>query len=691
MDMARWVADPLTGALSAALLHSLWQLAAVGLGAALVLRMTPEDRPSVRYALGCLGLLVMLLLPVFTAISHLQESPGRGSAVSHSPSLVGGTVSSPALEEVSAGPRGEGRGNADLRGDSLFGVHIPDSWQTVIDQRRPWLAVLWALGVLVFSLRHLGAWLLVRRRLGGAAEPATAEWQDRTQRLARRLQVTRPYRLLVGKGGGSPILLGWIRPTIVVPASLLLQLPSGQVEALVAHELAHLRRYDDWVNLAQLVVESLLFYHPAVWWLSGRVREEREASCDELAARGVGSRRRYGEALARLAGGSGPWKPALGAADSEIVRRLRRLVGTTDGAGATSGLVVVASVVLLLGGGALALGASQPEGRGAAAADGKAAVREWVGSPHDLLSRWQESLEAIAETPPPRPMWVGWGIRASAGKSSMVFSNAGAPGPAPDTGPTLQSVLERKREDREAAVGFLLRVRPPSANGGRPVVDGIRLRGATLPPGVGERDLRWLGTFSSEQSVGLLEHLHREGLPPTIDADLGAALTLHPEPSVAVSAVSRFLDEERSAPARAEAISWLDRQPADHTMELFSRIAEADTSATVLSAVAAAVDEYQTPAADLLLRRLAVTGPTARVREEAMQALEESPRPDLPSFLEGRVFRDGSPMVREAALHVLADLSPEQARPLLERIAREHFDRDVRAAAREAVEELGDR
>jgi bla regulator protein BlaR1 len=98
----------------------------------------------------------------------------------------------------------------------------------------------------------------------------------------------------------SPVTAGWWRPVVLVPASLLTGMPPDLLEALLAHEMAHIKRHDYLINLLQNAIESLLFYHPAVWWISNRIRAERELIADDFAARQLGEPRRLALALSEL-------------------------------------------------------------------------------------------------------------------------------------------------------------------------------------------------------------------------------------------------------------------------------------------------------------------------------------------------------------------------------------------------------
>ena len=157
---------------------------------------------------------------------------------------------------------------------------------------------------------------------------APAAWQQRLDRLARALRLSRPVTLLESCLAEVPVVIGYLRPVILVPVGLLAGMPAGQVEAILLHELAHIRRHDYLVNLLQTVVEGLLFYHPAVWWISGVIRAERENCCDDLVVATQGDAHEYAAALDRsgtkpLGGTPKPrWPPHGG----NLVKRIRRLL-----------------------------------------------------------------------------------------------------------------------------------------------------------------------------------------------------------------------------------------------------------------------------------------------------------------------------------------------------------------------------
>ena len=146
-----------------------------------------------------------------------------------------------------------------------------------------------------------------------------------------------------------PTVIGWLKPVVLLPASALAGLAPNQMEAILAHELAHIRRHDYIVNLLQTVVETLLFYHPAVWWLSRRIRAERENCCDDLAVSLCGDPVAYAAALAELEGlRSTTGELVLAATGGSLLQRVRRLLGVPTHAGRAPGWLAAGLALLVV-------------------------------------------------------------------------------------------------------------------------------------------------------------------------------------------------------------------------------------------------------------------------------------------------------------------------------------------------------
>ena len=168
--------------------------------------------------------------------------------------------------------------------------------------------------------------------------------------------MSRPPRLVVARHVRQALAVGFFRPVILLPAAWLSELPPNVVEAVLAHELAHIRRYDLWVNLLQRVIEALLFFHPAVWWISKQIRADREMCCDELAVGVTEQRLAYASALEVVALRT-VREPAfslatgIGGRKMQLLNRVRNVLGLppTSPAGAwwPAGVVALAAPCLV--------------------------------------------------------------------------------------------------------------------------------------------------------------------------------------------------------------------------------------------------------------------------------------------------------------------------------------------------------
>ena len=207
----------------------------------------------------------------------------------------------------------------------------------------------WLAGVTMLTLRLLSGWIWVQRMKSHGAAPAGTAIDGLAQRLTRRLHITRTVRLLESALVDVPTVIGWLKPVVLLPTSALAGLTPQQLEAILAHELAHIRRHDYLVNLVQTLVETLLFYHPAVWWVSRRIRIERENCCDDLAISLCGDPVTYAAALAELEGlRSTGGRLALAASGGSLVQRVRRVLGAPSHAGRAPGWLAAAVAVLVM-------------------------------------------------------------------------------------------------------------------------------------------------------------------------------------------------------------------------------------------------------------------------------------------------------------------------------------------------------
>lgn len=283
--------ETLTERLAVTLVHFLWQGVAVLMVLLLLGSLLRIERPAGRYALYLLGLCMMAACPLVTFCSlpsgHESPSPVKQAAFDE-PGDLPVQSSKPDAAPVSQ-PR---LPTLPLVAEDRAGQA---SW---LPMAQRCIVLGWMLGVAVLGGRLFVGWFWLRwlrRRL----EPVPTALVEHAERLCRALDL-RPPRLRACRHIQEVIATGLLRPLILFPVSWLAELPPDMLEAVLAHELAHLRRWDLWVNALQRLVETFLFYHPAVWWLSRRLRVERELCCDELAVLLTRDRLRYVQALERV-------------------------------------------------------------------------------------------------------------------------------------------------------------------------------------------------------------------------------------------------------------------------------------------------------------------------------------------------------------------------------------------------------
>ena len=306
----RFLSDPLTVSLGWFLLHVLWQGTILTLALSSILAVIDQRAARLRYALSTLALASVLIGPLLTALTpgFVSDATRLAPTVADvAGTAVGGaTVAAPATSLLS-------RGTSQLTAAA------------------PWLVPVWLCGVLFLTLRTFGGWWaargLTRNGLLDVPEPVFRRFLS----LKRRFGIAREVVFRQSRCAEVPAVIGYLRPVLLLPVSTLSGLTMQQVDAIIAHELAHIRRHDYLVNAFQQLAEILLFFHPAVWWISSQIRREREHCCDDLAVLVCGDVMTYASALLNLEEqrGVAP-RLALAATHGSLAERVRRLIGRSE-------------------------------------------------------------------------------------------------------------------------------------------------------------------------------------------------------------------------------------------------------------------------------------------------------------------------------------------------------------------------
>ena len=319
------------------LLHSLWQItliAALYAVAALGLR---NRSASLRYVIGCAAMLAMLVVPVLTFCVLPNPIETREFEIVVEPAMQSSDqihnmlVADSQGESAARTPSTERMFDPDFpaKASAMFYAEQPSLFDRAALFVQPWLptaTVIWLLGVLLLSLRPLLGCLRVQTLRNTGLTPLDQSHCQLAERLVNRLGIRQVVQFAQSALVEVPTVIGYLRPMVLLPVSSVTGLTTAELELILAHELAHIRRHDYALNLIQTVIESLLFYHPAMWWVSSHVRQERENCCDDVAVAMSGDRATYIRALAQLEEHR-IVPPALSASGGSLLMRVRRLLG----------------------------------------------------------------------------------------------------------------------------------------------------------------------------------------------------------------------------------------------------------------------------------------------------------------------------------------------------------------------------
>ncbi len=338
--LMHWFSPGAMQSLGWALLHFIWQGTALAALAAAAMALC--RRASTRYLLGVGALALMLLAPLATFFFYSQQHSGVADTAKSSPFAAAWTSARDRDAASGSSAQHSSFARYFIGRSSIGQSPIAPSLDAL-----PWLVEAWLLGVAFFSLRSAGGFLLLERERRKRSIVVGTRVLEICRRLQDQLGLDRAIAYCECKWLQAPAVIGWFRPVVFLPATALTGLSEEQLELVIAHELAHIQRFDPFVNVFQVCVETLLFYHPAVWWLNKRIRAEREHCCDDVAVALCGNAVEYARALTLME----EWRSApvfaMAANRGPLTDRIVRVLGLkTLGAG-MRGIGLTGSILCL--------------------------------------------------------------------------------------------------------------------------------------------------------------------------------------------------------------------------------------------------------------------------------------------------------------------------------------------------------
>jgi HEAT repeat protein/beta-lactamase regulating signal transducer with metallopeptidase domain len=693
-----------THALGWALVHFLWQGAALAIFLGIALTLTRATAARTRYTLSLLTLSAMLVAPLATGLRLHRSERVMALSVDTNDLLSSDVATQQAIapESPALPTRAPATSTLDQPVEPASSVA---RLRGLLTPLLPWLVVAWVAGVVLLSIRLAHGWITARRLRTLGTFPTEQSLQHVLGRLAARMRVTRPVQLLESLLVDVPAVLGWLRPVILVPASALTGLTPQQLEVLLAHELAHVRRYDYLVNVAQCVIETLLFYHPGVWWVSRRVREEREHCCDDIVVQVCGDRRLYASALVNMERlRSATPRLALAATGGALLSRVRRLLLPTPArveffprwAAAAAGVVAVTIVLLATRSDQLT---AEPTESPAVAADTVRTAPDTVLRHPDptqpLAQRW-EWARTQARQLGKRNYWIGYQISRPEWLEHSVYFDRGTE----VIGQNI-TISGRLFGDFQGLIFRGVRLAPltgssdsddiailfgfSSDQSGK--VTHVHVASMYLPVDFRGRTLLWLGRGSDAQSLPLIEGLFAATTQPDLRQDIVAAVGIHGTSDAVVPILIRWLNSREPTDVRSQAAEWLGFHPSAAAVVALSRAARSDPARDVRREAAEGLGDNTLPAATDSAIAVARTATDRDARREAVEGLGQKDSDRALAALVTLAQSDPDVDVQREAVETLGEVPGDRGLGPVRDIARRHSRSDVR---REAVETLGE-
>lgn len=328
--LAHWLTPELTRTAAMTILHFVWQGAALAAIAAVAMALFRSA--SARYNIAVALLICMVASPVMTFYVLHQVQAAQSMRIRN---ISQTTPNGDAVAIIVAQDLVE-------RAAALQQTVVPVSTDYL-----PLLVEAWLIGVLLLGLRPAAGFFALRRIRRQHSKAVSARLSERCLALQDRLGITRVIRFCECVTLEAPAVIGWLCPVVYLPLSAITGLSAAQLDAVIAHELAHIKRFDVFVNLFQIAAETLLFYHPAVWWLSKRIRTERENCCDDVAVAVCGDPASYAQALANMAEWQAAPVMAMAVNSHPLAARVARILGVTKLRGSFGNGSLAASVLCL--------------------------------------------------------------------------------------------------------------------------------------------------------------------------------------------------------------------------------------------------------------------------------------------------------------------------------------------------------
>jgi len=278
------VSTQLVSGAALTLIHFIWQAAVVAIVLKLLLAIVPQKYLLTRYRLAVTALVITVAFPCFS-LYYLMQSPDMlQSSIDYSAKAISLLEELPELQAPSVQDTTHEISKQTTSGVALSGFEGLSRNELLLN-----VLIFWGLGCLLMLIKFIVDLNSTYKLAKEGVVPVNQQIDEILIRLAQRYKLSRPIQILKSSVVNVPVVVGWLRPVILLPIAISVGLDKAQLELIIAHELAHIKRMDFAVNVVQSLVQIFFFYHPAVHWINQVIRDEREYICDYMALNVIGN------------------------------------------------------------------------------------------------------------------------------------------------------------------------------------------------------------------------------------------------------------------------------------------------------------------------------------------------------------------------------------------------------------------
>ncbi|MFH0735091.1 MAG: M56 family metallopeptidase [bacterium] len=269
------------------LIHLMWQGFLIAILTGIILFVFNKTSAKTKYIVYFVSLLLTVLLPSITTLYKSSEDV----SIVHAKEITPTQSKEILLDGKYVATQYRRHGIVSEYNEKII---------KQIGTYLPFITIIWVIGVLLISIYHIFCFFKLLKFVEQTRQSLELLWEKRIQKLIKNLNIRRKINIFKIPGLDSPVVIGFLKPFLLIPISFFTGMSEQSIEAIILHELAHIKRYDYLLNMIQIIIEVLGFFHPAIWWLSKRIREERENCCDDIAINIIGDRVVYAKSLIQL-------------------------------------------------------------------------------------------------------------------------------------------------------------------------------------------------------------------------------------------------------------------------------------------------------------------------------------------------------------------------------------------------------